>query len=95
MKVAVADISGKRATFKQTAIRGILKFLPWEFFHTIYWHWEGWPTNPAPPTSFQIVALTFGWIMIGLYIIGLFVGSRRTLYDLAAGTIVINRPITR
>lgn len=91
MNVAVVDTSEERATFKQTAIRAIVKFFPWEFFHTIYWHWEGWPTNPTPPTNLQIIALTVGWIVIGLFIVGLFVGSRRTIYDWAAGTIVVKR----
>ena len=42
MKVSVEDISGQRTTLKQTAVRAVVKFLPWEFFHTILWHWEGW-----------------------------------------------------
>lgn len=88
MKVVVVDTSGKRATFKQTAIRAVIKLLPWEFFHTIYWPWEGFPMNPAPPTTFQIVAMTFGYLVIGWFIVSLFVGSRRTPYDWAAGTIV-------
>lgn len=91
MKVVVVDTKEEPATIKQTAIRAIVKFLPWEFFHTIYWHWEGWPMDPAPPTNLQIVALTVGWIVIGWYIVGLFVGSRRTLYDRVAGTTVVRR----
>jgi uncharacterized RDD family membrane protein YckC len=92
MKMAVVDTSEERATFKQTAIRAVVKFLPWEFFHTIYWHWEGWPTNPAPPTTLQIISLSVGWFVIGWFIVSLFVGSGRTAYDLAAGTIVVKRP---
>ena len=94
LKVVVVDTSGGRATFKQTAIRAIVKFLPWEYFHTIYWHWEGFPMNPAPPTTFQIVAMAFGWLVIGWFIISLFVGSGRTPYDRAAETIVVERPST-
>jgi hypothetical protein len=41
--------------------------------------------NPAPPTTFQMVAMTFGYLVIGWYIVSLFVGSRHTPYDWAAG----------
>lgn len=94
MKVAVVDTSEERANFKQTAIRAVVKVLPWEFFHTIYWHWEGWPVNPAPPTTLQIIAISIGWIVIGWFVVCLFIGSRRPPYDWAAGTIVVKRPST-
>ncbi len=65
MKVFVVDASGQRTTLKQTAVRAVVKFLPWEFFHTIYWRWEGFPMNPAPPTTLQIIGMTIGWLVIG------------------------------
>lgn len=92
LKLTVVDTSGGRATFKQTACRAVVKFLPWEFFHTIYWHWEGFPLNPAPPTTFQIVAMAFGWVVTFWFIISLFVHSHRTPYDWVAGTLVIATP---
>lgn len=88
MKLSVVDTSGERPPLKQTAIRAVVKFLPWEFFHTIIWHWDGWPSNPAPPTSIQYVAMTAGWLVMGWFVVSLFVGSRRTPYDWAAGTVV-------
>ena len=36
MRVAVVNTKGKQATLSQTAIRAVVKFLPWEFFHAIY-----------------------------------------------------------
>ena len=69
-------------------MRAVIKLLSWEFFHTIYWHWEGFPMNPAPPTTFQIVAMTIGYLVIGWFMVSLFVGSRRTPYDWVAETIV-------
>ncbi len=92
MKLSVVDTTGQRATLKQTVLRAVVKFLPWEFFHTIIWHWEGWPSNPAPPTNLQIVAMTAGWLVMGWFVVSLFVGSRRTPYDWAAGTFVVRRP---
>ena len=91
MRVAVEDGKGGRARLKQTAIRAILKFLPWEFFHAIYWHWEGWPLNPAPPTMLQITGLSVGWLVIGCFLLSLFITPRRTPYDWAAGTVVMPR----
>lgn len=87
--VAVVDITGKRASLGQTVMRTIVKFLPWEFFHAIYWHWEGWPLNPAQPTTVQFVGLTAGWLVIGWFVLSLFIASRRTPYDRVAGTIVV------
>ena len=68
--------------------------MPWEFFHTIFWHWEGWPTNPAPPTTFQITAMAVGWLAIGWIAVSLFVGTRRGPYDSVAGTVVISKSKT-
>jgi len=89
MNLSVVNTKGQRATLKQTALRAVVKFLPWESFHTIIWHWEGWPSNPASPTNLQIVAMTASWLVIGWFLVTLFVGSRRTPYDWAAGTSVI------
>ena len=91
MRLSVVDATGQRARLNQTVLRAVVKFLPWEFFHTILWHWEGWPSNPAPPTDFQIVAMTAGWLVMGWFVVSLFVGSRRTPYDWAAGTGVVRR----
>ena len=94
LKVSVVDSSGHQATLKQTVLRTVVKLLPWEFFHTIYWHWEGWPTNPAPPTTFQIIAMTVGWLVMGWFVVCLFVSSGHTPYDWAAGTVVVGRSST-
>ena len=94
MKVAVVNRAGKRVTLKRSFARVAVKFLPWEYFHTILWQWEGWPMNPSPPTTFQIVAMTVGWLVMGGFIISLFVGSRRTPYDWVAGTVAIAQSST-
>ena len=78
MKLSVVDTTGQRARLRQTVLRAVVKFLPWEFFHTIIWHWEGWPSNPAPPTNFQIVAISAVWLVMGWFVSSLFAGSRRT-----------------
>jgi uncharacterized RDD family membrane protein YckC len=87
MKVMVVDTHGRRATFKRTSVRAIVKFVPWEYFHTLMWHWEGWPTNPAPATAIQYIAMTVGWLIVLWFLGSLFVGSGRTPYDRIAGTV--------
>lgn len=91
LKVSVVDVNGHRVTLKQAMLRAIIKFLPWEFFHTIYWRWEGFPINPAPPTTLQLIGMTIGWLVIGWFVVCLCVGSRRTPYDWAAGTTVVKK----
>lgn len=91
MKVSVVDMSGQQANLRQTLMRAIGKLLPWEWFHTMVWHWDGWPTNPAPPTSLQIVGLSLVWLAIVWFLACLFVGSRRTPYDRVAATAVVTK----
>lgn len=91
MKLTVVDAAGQRLTLAKATVRAVVKFLPWEFFHSIIWHWEGWPANPTPPTIFQVVAITAGWIVVGWFFVSIFFGARRAPYDLAAGTIVVVR----
>ncbi len=88
-KVRVCDTNGRRPSLSRTTMRAIFKFLPWEFFHTIFWHWPGWPTHPAPPTTLQMTLLIVGWLVIGSFLLTLFVGSHRTPYDWLAGTVVV------
>lgn len=89
MRVAVVNDAGERASLSHTTIRAVAKFLPWEVFHAIYWHWEGWPTNPAAPTTLQIVGLAVGWFAVAGYLISLFIQRGRTPYDWVAGTVVV------
>ena len=88
MKVAVANSAGGRVSLKQSFVRVAIKFLPWEYFHTILWQWEGWPMTPSPPTALQIAAMSVGWLVMGWFVASLFVGSRTTPYDWVARTVV-------
>ncbi len=88
MRVAVANNSGERVSLKQSFVRVAIKFLPWEYFQTLLWQWEGWPMHPSPPTALQIAAMSVGWLVMGWFVASLFVGSRTTPYDWVAGTVV-------
>lgn len=87
--LAVEQADGGAVPLHRSVLRTGLKFLPWEFFHAIYWHWPGWPTNPTPPSPLQLAGLTLGWIWIGAYVACLFFQSGRTPYDVAVRTRVV------
>ncbi|MEM6513212.1 MAG: RDD family protein [Pseudomonadota bacterium] len=91
MKLSVVASDGGRASPGQTLLRVAGKLAPWEFFHAVLWHWDGWPFDPAPASSLQMTGLLVGWVVVGVYIVSVFVGERRTPYDQLAGTSVLYR----
>ena len=93
MKLIVVTKEGNPLSLKESFIRVTGKFMMWEYFHTILWHWEGWPTNPQPPTTSQIIAMAIGWLLMTLIFVGIFIGSGRTLYDYISGTLVTTKVI--
>ena len=74
----VAHGAGGRLSFRRTLLRAALKFAPWELAHSVLWRVEGWPLG------FALSLLWAGW-----YLLSLFVGSRRTIYDRAAASVVV------
>lgn len=91
MKLFVTTQQGHPLSLKQSLLRAFLKFIMWEYFHTILWQWEGWPSNPQPPTTVQIVAMSIGWLLMALMFAGIFLRSRRTIYDDISGAVVTTR----
>ena len=91
MKLVVGTPDGEHVSFGHAFLRAAGKLAPWEFFHAMLWHWEGWPMNPSPATTLQVAGLVFGWAMVGVYLASLFLGSGRTPYDALAGTSVLYR----
>ena len=72
-------------SFPRIIARNLLKFLPWEIAHTAIWQGSSKPLVTEPNL--------LGWSLIGLstglcaiYLIGLFLGAGRPLYDRIAGT---------
>ncbi len=87
--LAVVNLHGQRISIKQSVLRVLGKFLPWEYFHALLWHWPGWPTHPSDPTGLQWFGMGVGWIMVLWYTTSLFLASGRTPYDWLAQTVVI------
>lgn len=83
-------VMGLRVNGAKPAIiwRNILKFLPWELAHTGIWH--GMPTPLASePTGLGWTLIIGAQVLAAIYVIGLFIGEGRPLYDRLSGTSVV------
>jgi uncharacterized RDD family membrane protein YckC len=86
----VSRLDGTRPPGRDSLLRSLVKIaLPWELAHTGVWNSLAWP-GPQAPVNIVLFTLANG--LLALYLIALFVGTRRTLYDHVAGTIVRLRP---
>jgi uncharacterized RDD family membrane protein YckC len=85
----VVTTQGGRVPVGRALLRSALKFAPWELAHTALWHTPGVFTATAAPTPINWVGYGLSVVGAGWYIVSLFVGSRRTPYDRAAGTRVV------
>ncbi len=81
--------AGSRLSFRRALLRAALKFAPWELAHTILWRVEGWPLESPQPTTVHWLGFALSLLWAGWYLVSLFVGSRRTLYDRAAASVVV------
>ena len=89
--------AGQRATFRRTAIRALVKLvLPWELGHSVIYYNEGvrnmspgQPLQLTDPSVVQWIVIGVVWALVISYAASLFVGSRRTPYDLLSGTMVV------
>ncbi len=97
LKLQVVTMADQRATFWQTTIRGFIKLvLPWELAHSVLNTNEGLrnmkpgqPLHLTDPTSTQLAVIGIVWVLIIWYAAAIFLGARRPVYDLLAGTKVI------
>ena len=78
-----------RLSFWRTLLRAALKFAPWELAHTVLWRVEGWPLESPQPTPIHWLGFALSLLWAGWYLVSLFGGSRRTLYDRAAASVVV------
>lgn len=87
LRVADAAASGP-VSFGHALLRNALKIaLPWAIGHAAVY---GFTASASTATPSWVIALTvLAYVLPVAWVIGLFVGSGRTGYDFAAGTIVI------
>ena len=81
--------AGGRLSFRRTLLRAALKFAPWELAHTVLWRVEGWPLESPQPTTVHWLGFALSLLWAGWYLVSLFVGSQRTIYDRAAASVVV------
>ena len=81
--------AGVRLSFRRALLRAALKFAPWELAHTVLWRVEGWPLESPQPTPIHWLGFALSLLWAGWYLLSLFVGSQRTLYDRAAASVVV------
>jgi uncharacterized RDD family membrane protein YckC len=86
----VSRLDGTGLPWRGSLLRSLVKIaLPWELAHTGVWNSLAWP-GPQAPVNIVLFTLANG--LLALNLIALFVGTRRTMYDHAAGTIVRPSP---
>ena len=84
----VITSSDNRLTWPRSLVRTALKFtLPWELAHTAWWNVLLRSGNHGAMLDRLLLSLVVA--AIAVYLISLFVGSRRAPYDRVTGTFVI------
>jgi uncharacterized RDD family membrane protein YckC len=84
-RLHVTDTGLGRIGFGRSLLRSGLKFLPWELAHTAVHRVP--KTGDIPALVWAALAGSLG--LAAVYLFGLFVGRGRTLYDVIAGTRVV------
>ena len=83
----VLTLSGDRLTWPRSLLRTALKFtLPWELAHTAWWNVLLRSGNQGAVLDRLLLSLVCA--AIAVYLVSLFVGSRRAPYDRLTGTFV-------
>jgi len=84
----IVDGHGNRIPFRRALVRTLLKFTPWEISHTLIWQIRFTPQTDSILINYGFALV---YLLIGLNIaILLMTRTHQTLYDLLAGTYVID-----
>lgn len=86
----VVSSRGGRLTLGQSLLRSGLKFVPWQLAHTALFHIPGWPMNMGSMPGLAMAGLALAYGLVGIYLLGLVIGSHRTAYDRVANTLVVS-----
>lgn len=84
----VSGALGQRPSLWRTLLRNAIKFVPWELAHTAIYYVAGWPAAPEPLKAWQAATFYLSLGLAALYVVSLFVGGGRTVYDRLSGTTV-------
>ena len=96
MGLVVITERGGRLSIAQSAWRSAAKFLPWQIAHTALFHIPGWPTAVETVPPFAAIGLGLSSALAVTYLVSLVVSrTRRTPYDILAGTRVVVTPPSR
>lgn len=90
LHLRVTDFAGGRISLARSLSRTALKFIPWELAHACIWQitFAADKSLPIYMVGFAIVLL-----LVAANIISLLISPKRqTLYDWAAGTLVVTAP---
>ncbi len=83
----VVTAGGGRLGLARSLLRSGLKFAPWELAHAAIWQFTF--AGPRPPAALDVV-LGVVWLLVGLNFLSALIDRRhRALYDLLAGTAVL------
>ncbi len=89
LRLLVVDQNGGRLTLRRALLREAVRFLPWELSHALLYRValsaDRGSISPLVTAGFVIV-----YALVLLYLVTLFIGSHRTVYDRLAGSIVIS-----
>ena len=88
MGLMVTDLVGMRLSPLRSIGRTVLKFIPWELAHACVWQ-VSFARDPS--SVIYVVGFAIVWLIIGANVVRLLVSpARQTLYDRAAGTVVVH-----
>jgi len=87
LSLRVTDLAGARMSLPRSIGRTALKFIPWELAHLCIWQ-VTFARDPAAPV--YMLGFAIVWLAIAANVVSLLVSpSCQTLYDRAAGTLVV------
>ena len=96
MGLVVMTERGERLSVARSALRSAAKFLPWQVAHTALFHIPGWPAAVETVPPLAVIGLGLSSTVAVVYLVSLVASrSRRTPYDLLAGTRVVVTPPSR
>ena len=88
--IRVTVVTNRPITYRQTFVRAIIKFAPWQLAHTSLIHIPGLPFAIEAVGTLSIVGLVVAQGLVLLYILCLFLSpTRRAPYDWGAATVVV------